>query len=83
MILYDTLISYNTDGELGTGKSMSLAHIIHYALMTKKIIVHAPWRKKENISKSCFYWNNFSIKVFSFRALGWLKIWKILNLLSL
>ncbi|XP_063995879.1 small ribosomal subunit protein mS29 [Diachasmimorpha longicaudata] len=30
-------------GENGAGKSLSLAHILHYGLSSKKILVHVPW----------------------------------------
>ncbi|XP_015111965.1 28S ribosomal protein S29, mitochondrial [Diachasma alloeum] len=30
-------------GENGAGKSLSLAHILHYGLSSRKILVHVPW----------------------------------------
>lgn len=33
------------DGERGAGKSLILAHLIHYAHETGHLIVHVPWGK--------------------------------------
>ncbi|XP_043280875.1 28S ribosomal protein S29, mitochondrial [Venturia canescens] len=30
-------------GKMGVGKTLTVAHLVHYGLATKKIIVHVPW----------------------------------------
>lgn len=36
-------IRYVLYGEKGTGKSLTMAHLLHYAYMEKFLIVHVPW----------------------------------------
>ena len=31
------------DGKTGTGKSLSLAHILHYGINAGFVLVHVPW----------------------------------------
>lgn len=31
------------DGEIGAGKSLTLAHLLHYAYEDGYLIVHVPW----------------------------------------
>lgn len=37
--------TYKIDGEDGTGKSMTMAHLLHYAFEEKYLLVHVPWGK--------------------------------------
>lgn len=37
-----------SDGEKGTGKSITLAHLLHYAHEEGFLIVHVPWGEYYN-----------------------------------
>lgn len=40
----DISLTVHIDGKFGTGKSITLTHILHYAFAKQMIIVHVPSR---------------------------------------
>lgn len=58
------------DGQTGSGKSLSLAHILHYAHNSKFILYHIPYGK---IILNIFSINYFLLKNFFFLVPIWLK----------
>lgn len=39
------LTNIKSDGEMGAGKSLTMAHLLHYAHENNFLIVHVPWGK--------------------------------------
>lgn len=40
-----SLTNAASDGEMGAGKSLTIAHLLHYAHENGFLIVHVPWGK--------------------------------------
>jgi len=68
-------VRYVLYGETGTGKSMSLAHVLHYGKSAGYLLVHVPWvpnwfRKFKEVVPSVLHPNKYDLP---FESVEWLK----------
>lgn len=53
--LHIQFINLFEDGKTGTGKSISLAHVLHYGMSAGYLLVHVPWGMHVSYPKSSIY----------------------------
>jgi len=68
-------IRYILYGKTGTGKSMSLTHVLHYGMNAGYLLVHVPWvpnwfRKFKEIAPSALHPNKYDLPI---ESAEWLK----------